>query len=51
MKKENKEMDKQLKRFQKAKNEGGGDEALDDLLAVEQALGTSINYVVKNWDF
>merc|ERR1711956_47638 len=38
LKKENKEQDKQLKRFQKAKSEGGGDEALDDLLAVEQSL-------------
>ena len=28
-------------RFQKAKTEGGGDEALDDLLAVEQALEQS----------
>ena len=30
--------DKQLKRLQTAKNEGGTDTALEDLLAVEQAL-------------
>ncbi len=38
LRKKNKEIDKQLERFQKAKSEGGTDEALDDLLAVEQAL-------------
>ena len=38
LKKENKELDKQLKRFQKAQKDGDGDEALEDLLAVEQSL-------------
>ena len=38
LKKDNKELDKQVKRLQTAKHEGGTDAALEDLLAVEQAL-------------
>ena len=40
---ENKELDKQLRRFQKAQKEGDGDEALQDLLAVEQSLAAAQN--------
>ena len=43
LKKENKELDKQLKRFQKAQKDGDGDEALEDLLAVEQSLAQAQN--------
>ena len=38
-----KELDKQLRRFQKAQKEGDGDEALQDLLAVEQSLAAAQN--------
>lgn len=41
LKKESRELEKQLKRFQKAKTEGGQDEALDDILALEQQLEQS----------
>mgnify|MGYP001395969145 CR=1 FL=1 len=43
MKRENRELDKQLRRFQKAQKEGDGDEALQDLLAVEQSLAAAQN--------
>ena len=43
MRRENKELDKQLRRFQKAQKEGDGDEALQDLLAVEQSLAAAQN--------
>merc|ERR1711956_212663 len=49
LKKENKEQDKQLKRFQKAKSEGGGDEALDDLLAVESLRDEMENIRTTNF--